>query len=100
MATVYTRIQTANSDLNRVQDSINTAIQNIGMSPFVGGTLLASVQIDTTVTAIPHKLSYTPTNVFVGPPNENTIVWMPAVPGNSFIYLQAGSTCLVNIWVK
>lgn len=100
MATTYTRIQTANSDLNRVQDSVNTAVQGLGQSPFVGGTLLSTQSIGTGVTSIAHMLGYTPTTVFVGPPSANTSVYMPRLADINFIYLQAATACTASVWVK
>lgn len=101
MATAsYTRIQTSNSDLNRVQDSVQTVVTAINSGPFVGGNLLATQSVTTGVTAIPHKLGYVPTAIFLGPPNLSTIVYMPNVADKNFIYLQAGTACNVTVWVK
>ena len=94
------RIQTANNDLNRVQDAVQNAVQSIGSSPFVGGTILSNQSIGTGVTKIAHSLGYAPNNVFVGPPNANTNVYMPQAADASFIYLAAGSACVASIWVK
>ncbi len=101
MPTTYRRIQTPDSDLNRVQDSVNTAIQSVTSGPFVDGNILTNTTIQTGVTQIPHKLSYTPTAVFLGPADRSATVWMPQVADSSFIYLQASPACILqNIWVK
>lgn len=100
MANGYTRIQTSSTDLNRVQDSVQTAVGQIASGPFVGGNLLSSQSVGTGITQIPHKLTNTPTVLFLGPPNLNTSIWNPQASDSQFIYLQAGTACTVTVWVK
>lgn len=97
----YRRIQTSDSDLNRVQDSTNTVVQEISSGPFIGGKQLTAVAVSASQTSIPHKLRITPTTVILGPSDRDSRVWMPRTPDSNYIYLQASTDCnLFVIWVK
>lgn len=96
----FTRIQTSSGDVNRLQDSVVTALNQLGSGPFLGGNLLSATAVGTGVTAVAHKLTYTPTVLFTGPPSTNTTVWNPQASDNLYVYLQAASPCTLSIWVK
>jgi hypothetical protein len=96
----YRRIQTQNRDVNLVQDSVVALGNSIGTGPFVGGTILSNQSVGTSVTSIAHTLGYTPTVLFVGPPNVQANVWNPQASDTKFVYLQSSAPCTLQIWVK
>src|SRR6185312_13533390 len=89
--------QTA-QDINRIQANISNAF-NGQNGPFIGGNLLSSVSIGSSATQIAHKLGRTPQVWVICDQNTNKSVWRTKWDAN-FITLQAGSACVVSIWVN
>jgi hypothetical protein len=98
MAFKFQTLQTGNNFLDRVQANIQSAFNAI-TGPFVGGILLQNVSVGASATVINHGLNRMPQVWTLCDQNTNTNVWRTAWDENS-ITLQAGSACIVTLWVN
>ncbi len=102
MAFQFTKILTGNSQLDRIQANISSALSKI-VGPFIGGNVLTS-QLVTAANpvAINHGLGRTPVMWLITDQDTNTTVKRTAWDANT-ITLQAdsaGSDCTISLYVN
>lgn len=86
-------------DLQLLQDNINKGFVQIQQSPFIGGSLIKSVSVGTSPTVINHGLQRVPQAWVAVDQDTNTTVKRTAWDTNT-ITLQAGSACVIALWVN
>jgi hypothetical protein len=96
----YTRIQTSNADINRLQDNIAKVVNPLEVQPLAGGNMLKDVALTTSQTSVPHKLDHTPQFFIISDINANATVWRSATSDSQYIYLTASASCVVSMWVN
>lgn len=94
----FQKIVTGDENLDTVQDNIVNSVNSIE-GPFLGGVLLKEVSVGTAATSINHRLNRVPQVWVICDQNTNTTIKRTAWNSNS-ITLQAGSACVINLWVN
>lgn len=96
------RLQTSNPELNRVQDRLVTALNEVLRHPLLGGELLTSVSVGTAATQVSHKLGrkligWAPVRV-----RANAVVWDEQDAETNpelFVRLRASAAVVVDLLV-
>lgn len=100
-------INTADKNLQLIQDAINTALKPLENIPMVGGYLLTDVLLTSAQdNLVEHGLDHTPIIYFTAVPSVSATIWSPAavalgnVKANTkYLNLRTSATCSVTLWV-
>lgn len=95
------------SDINRIQDAIQDALNQIA-SPFIGGNVVQTILLTSGQdNLIPHRLGRIPQVWTLTDQNTNATVWSPPstqlqgqTSNANFINLRCSSTCTISFWVN
>lgn len=85
--------------VQQMQSNTAEAIQNIEKSHFQDGNLLTSITlVSGQDNQVSHKLARQPQLWVLTDQNTNTTVWRTAWD-STFLTLQCGANCTINLWV-
>lgn len=96
------KLRSADEWLNRVQDNILRAVNQIVKIPILDGVLTDEIDLSTSITNVEHKLGREPLGWIVVAKDANADVW--EVTANNpdrarFLRLDASVTVTVRLWV-
>lgn len=98
MSSPFSPIITGNSQIDRIQANVSKAFLAIN-GPFIGGNLLTGIAVGTSPTAINHGLGRQPQVWVLCDQNTATTVFRTAWNSSS-IMLEAGTACVVSLWIN
>lgn len=96
------RLQTSNAELNRVQDRLVTALNQVLEHPVISGQLLTSISVGTGATQVPHKLGRKPIGWSLVRLRANAVVWDEQdaeTRQDLFLRLRASTPVVVDLLV-
>lgn len=94
------RINTKDSELNRIQDNVDQELSSLQSMPMVGGNVLTGVALTGgSITAVPHKLQRTAQYWILLGQDSNSNVWVTSID-TKYLYVSCSNSCNVIIWVN
>lgn len=98
----YRRIQTSDTSINKVQDSIDECVNYFNLNIFNEAVFLKDVTVNTTPTEISHGLNREPLGFLVVNRTSNVGIWKsptPSVAPTKILMLEASSDSIVSLIV-
>tara|TARA_R110000868_G_scaffold119214_3_gene315866 strand:+ start:608 stop:925 length:318 start_codon:yes stop_codon:yes gene_type:complete len=98
----YITISTESKELNRVQDHVSNAFDQLRNSPLLDGTLHKSIPITAgTAYQLKHKLNRNLVGWIVTNNNANSVIWRTSstVLPESILELNASATATIDVFV-
>lgn len=99
----FSKIQSDDEVLNRVQDNVAQTFQPIIQQPILGGNILPGISLLTGVdNNVPHKLGRKLIGYMVVRKNSNSTVWDSQgfnLSQNSTLILNCSANTTVDLWV-
>ena len=100
---IFKKINTDNYELQKVQDSVASAFQTLGMNYMVNGELLKDITLQSGVdNQVQHKLSRVPNGFFVVDKNATADVWQSTTANkikDRILLLRSSASVTINLWV-
>jgi len=93
-------VYTQDVQIQRVQDNILTAINDIKSNPFLGGVVVNNVALVSGNNNVPHGLNRPYQGVLITKRSTGAVIFDfdPADP-RQFVGLNSSADCVVNLWV-
>jgi hypothetical protein len=100
---IFKKINTDNYELQKVQDSVVSAFQTLGMNYMINGELLKDITLQSGVdNQVQHKLSRVPNGFFIVDKNAAADVWQSTTANkikDRILLLRSSATVTINLWV-